>query len=89
MDLNRYLAKPLYRKIVAFFAEHPESIDSPRGVATWIRASRDEVGRALEVLTRTGILVAHRGPTTTGYSLTRDAQLVSKIQHRLAKGQEP
>lgn len=83
MDFSHYLTKPLHKKIIAFFSEHPESVDSPRGVAAWVNAPREAVSRALEDLCRAGVLMAHPGPTTTGYSLTRDPQVLSKIRRSL------
>lgn len=86
MDLRRLLHKPLHRKIAVFFAEHPQSLDSPRGVAAWVQASREDVSQALEELAKAGVLIADRGPTTTGYALTRDAATIEKIQQCLGEG---
>ena len=89
MDLNRLLKSERHFKILAFFHENQASIDTPRGVATWIGDERSNVQRALEDLVKLDILVAHRSTSTTGYSYTRDAKLISKIgkllkQHRPA-----
>jgi len=89
MDLNRLLKSERHFKILAFFHENQSSIDTPRGVATWIGDERSKVQRALEDLVKLDILVADRATSTTGYSYTRDAKLISKIgkllkQHRPA-----
>jgi len=85
MDLNKALAPGIRLKIVKFFHENQASIDTPRGVAAWIGEDRSKVKKALEDLTSFDILVAHRSTSTTGYSYTRDAKLISKIGKLLKK----
>ncbi|MCX5678211.1 MAG: hypothetical protein NTY76_03785 [Candidatus Omnitrophica bacterium] len=85
MDLNKALVSGIRLKIVKFFHENQASIDTPRGVAAWIGEDRSKVKRALEDLTSFDILVAHRATSTTGYSYTRDAKLISKIGKLLKK----
>ncbi len=79
MDLNKAVVSGIRLKIVKFFHENQASIDTPRGVATWIGEDRSKVKRALEDLTSLDILVAHRSTSTTGYSYTHDTKLISKI----------
>jgi hypothetical protein len=79
MDLNRLLKSEIHLKILRFFHENQASLDTPRGVATWIGEDRSKVKRALEDLVNLDILVAHRSTSTTGYSYTRDAKLISRI----------
>lgn len=85
MDINKTLLSGIRLKIVRFFHENQSSIDTPRGVAAWIGEDRSKVKRALEDLTSCDILVAHRSTSTTGYSYTRDAKLISKIGKLLKK----
>lgn len=86
MDINKAFASPIHRKIIAFFHENQSSIDTPRGIATWTGEERLKVKKPLEDLVALKILVAHRSTSTTGYSYTRDAKLISKISRLLAKG---
>jgi hypothetical protein len=79
MDINKAFASSIHRKIIAFFHENQASIDTPRGIATWIGEERQKVKKPLEDLVALKILVAHRSTSTTGYSYTRDAKLISKI----------
>lgn len=51
-----------------FFAENEGSIDTPRGVSTWIGEDLESVRVALEELVKKGYLKAHRTPSTIGYS---------------------
>ncbi len=78
-NLNEALRSEIHLKIITFFHENQASIDTPRGVSTWIREDRSRVKQALEDLVELSILVAHRETSITGYSYTRDKKLISKI----------
>ena len=85
MERDELFASPLHLKIIKFFHENQASIDTPRGVATWIDEERPKVKAALEDLVRSKVLVAHRATSTTGYSYTCDEKTVSKIAKLLKK----
>jgi hypothetical protein len=85
MDIDGALRSEIHLKIMAFFHENQSSIDTPRGIATWIREERGKVKRALEDLARIKVLIAHRAPSTTGYSYTRDSKIISRIDRFLIK----
>ena len=85
MDLNKTLGSGIRIKIVRFFHENQSSIDTPRGVAAWIGEDRMVVKKTLEYLVSCDILVADRSTSTTGYSYTRDARLISSIGKLLKK----
>ena len=84
-DINKELRSDLYVNIVRFFHENQSSIDTPRGVSTWVREERAKVKKVLEELVGMKILVAHRATSTTGYSYTRNAKIISKIEKLLKK----
>ncbi|MCX5667838.1 MAG: hypothetical protein NTY34_05975 [Candidatus Omnitrophica bacterium] len=84
-DTNRTIQSDLHLKIMKFFHENQASIDTPRGVSTWVREDRAIVMKALEELVGMKILVAHRSTSTTGYSYTRNAKIISKIEKLLKK----
>ena len=88
MDINKIFQSDLNVKIISFFHENQASIDTPRGVATWIGEDRSKVKAALEILVKAEILVAHRATSTTGYGYTCDDKLISKIK-RLLKKRKP
>lgn len=83
MDTGKMLKKPLHMAIIRFFHENQASIDTPRGIATWIGEDRSKVHTVLEDLVRQKILTAHRAASTTGYSYTRDMKLISKFKKLL------
>ena len=79
MDNKKVFSSPIHLKIIKFFHENQSSIDTPRGVATWIGEDRAKVKAALEDLVKNKILIADRATSTTGYGYTRDTALISKI----------
>ena len=83
MDLEKILKNELYRAIIEFFHENQSSIDTPRGVATWVKEERSTVKRALDRLVQYGILIDHQVPSTTGYSYTRNKKLIKEIEQQL------
>ena len=85
MDLNKALKSAVHVKVIKFFHENQASIDTPRGVATWIGEERARVKRVLEDLVGLNILVAHRSTSTTGYSYTNDARVISKMKKLIKK----
>ena len=84
-DTDKTVQSDLHLKIMKFFHENQASIDTPRGVSTWVREDRAKVKKALEELVSMKILVAHRSTSTTGYSYTRNAKIISKIEKLLKK----
>jgi predicted transcriptional regulator len=85
MHLDKIIGSPVHLKILKFFHENQASIDTPRGVATWVDEERAKVKKVLEDLVESGILVAHRATSITGYSYTNDPKLISKISRLLEK----
>jgi len=84
-DTNKAFQSDLHLKIMKFFHENQASIDTPRGVSTWVREDRAKVKKALEELVIMKILAAHRSTSTTGYSYTRNVKIISKIEKLLKK----
>jgi hypothetical protein len=85
MDITKMLRSEIHMKVLRFFHENQASIDTPRGIATWIGEDRAKVKAALEDLVALKILIAHRATSTTGYSYTRDEKIISKITRILKK----
>ncbi len=83
MELKRVLKNQAYRSILKFFNENPNSVDTPRGVATWTNQEIGKVRASLKKLSQLGLLIAHDSPSTTAYSYTEDAKTISKINKLL------
>jgi hypothetical protein len=81
MDIPKLLKKSdIHSEIVRFFHENPACIESPRGISVWVRADVSKVKPVLEELTRSGVLVAHKVSSTTGYSYTRNDKIISMVR---------
>jgi len=84
MDLRDLINKSrLHRDIVSFFNDNPAAIDTPRGIATWVRGDNSKVEYVLEDLVTSGIVIADRTPSTVGYSYTSDPKIIAKVKHIL------
>lgn len=80
MKLNKYLQSQINRKIIKFFLENPSSIDTSRGIATWINENVNKTEKALKELVKAKILVLHSSNATSAYGYTTDAHIISKIK---------
>jgi len=83
MAVGKLLRDKLCRDITRFFHDNQSSIDTPRGIATWVKEERAAVKKALDKLTAAGVLLDHRVSSTTGYSYTRDRKLIREIDKQL------
>jgi hypothetical protein len=89
MNIDDALKSGIHIKIIKFFYENQTAIDTPRGVATWIREDRSKVKKALEELAALNILKDHPVPSTTGYSYTQNKTVASRIAKSLKKRKTP
>jgi len=83
MKLEKYLDTEINRKIIRFFLENPSSIDTSRGIATWINENADRTEKALYTLANAKILILHKTGLTIAYACTTDKRTISKIRLRL------
>ena len=83
MNLKKFFDRDIYKKIIIFFHQNPSSIDTPRGVATWINYDRSKVNKALKELSRQKILNAHKSAAATGYSYTTDKKIIKEVKKHL------
>ncbi|MBP7055976.1 MAG: hypothetical protein KBB52_03905 [Candidatus Omnitrophica bacterium] len=83
MNIKDAFNSSIHRKIIQFFHENQASIDTPKGVATWVGEDRSKVKDALEDLVDLKVLVPHRATSTTGYGYTRDMKIIKQIGNLL------
>ncbi len=83
MEIEKLLKKGCFRKILEFFSENPNALDTPRGIATWINQEVKHVAPALDKLEKLGYLIEHRVSSTIGYSYTRDKKKIAMISRIL------
>ncbi|MFH1753433.1 MAG: hypothetical protein ABH875_04550 [Candidatus Omnitrophota bacterium] len=79
MEIDKLLKNLDHIKILRFFHENPNSIDTARGVATWTNVDIKNARSALKRLTTHGLLIAHKVSSTTAYSYTRNKNSIRKI----------
>lgn len=88
MSVKKLINKSaLHRDIASFFIENPSSLDTPRGISTWVKHDRARVEKALDELAAAGILIAHKTSSTTGYSLTGSKKITEEIKRALRSQQ--
>ena len=85
MRLDRYLQSKINRKIIRFFLENPSSVDTSRGIATWINENIHKTEKALKELVKARILISHGDDATSAYGYTTDIHIISKIKTGLEK----
>lgn len=73
------VGSPQHRKIILFFLDNPNSIDTPRGVAAWTNVSLADTRRILEELTKKGLLRAYRTSSTIAYSLAEKKKAMKLV----------
>ncbi|MEA3305441.1 MAG: hypothetical protein U9R52_01345 [Candidatus Omnitrophota bacterium] len=80
MRVEKYLKRKINRKIIKFFLENLSSIDTPRGIATWINEDVDKTKKALKELADARILVFHGADTTSAYACTSDKRVIAGLR---------
>ena len=84
VDLKKICAVPLNLKIISFFYENPQTLDTSRGLAAWLNHEPGEVKKALDFLVDRKILVAHRTRSTIAYAYTQNKGIINQIKKFLA-----
>ncbi len=74
---------PSQRRILRFFQEHPQAVETVRGISTWIGLEPKMILEALEGLVSRKWLVPIKTSAVTGYTLTRNERLLGQIQEAL------
>lgn len=81
MALKKLINKSgLHRDIATFFIENPASLDTPRGISAWVKQERSKVKKVLDELAEFGVLIAHKATSMTGYSFTRNKNIIRQIK---------
>lgn len=88
MKIQKTLDSEIKRDIVNFFHRNQTTIDTAKGIATWVDFELEEVEIALEELVKSNILVAHRTTSTTGYAYTQDNQIIRLIDKHIKKSKQ-
>jgi len=81
----KQLASESHIKVVQFFMDNPNSVDTPRGVSAWTNLSLNDSRDILEELAKKGILRAYRTSSTVGYSLTENKKVLKMLDRMKVK----
>lgn len=68
------------RKILLFFNENSNCIDTAKGISLWINGDIDITQKALNQLVKEGIITSHTTASTTAYAYTNNKEIVKKIE---------
>ncbi len=68
------------RKILLFFNENPNCIDTAKGISLWISWDIDIIQKALNQLVEEGLITSHQTASTTAYAYTNNKEIVKKIE---------
>ncbi len=71
------------RRILQFFRENSNAIETARGIATWLAAEPNLVQEALEGLVNRKWLAIHKTDVVTGYALTSNEHALVQIEQAL------
>ena len=81
MDLEKILKSKTNLKIIKFFDQHPQCIDTAEGVSTWTGISLKTTNAALKKLIRHKIILEYKSLSTTAYAYTHDKKIATKVHN--------
>lgn len=73
------------RKILFFFNENPNCIDTVKGISLWISGDMDAIQKTLNQLVKEGIITSHSAASTAAYAYTNNKEIVKKIEKYIKK----
>jgi len=79
-NIKRLLKNDTARKILFFFNENPNCIDTAKGISLWIGGDVDNIQKALNQLVKECLITSHQTASTTAYAYTNNKQIVKKIE---------
>jgi hypothetical protein len=85
VDLKRICESALNLKIVSFFHENPQVLDTAQGLCAWINYDCAKIKKALDFLVSQDILVAHRTGATVAYAYTQQKEIVKQVERFLRR----
>ena len=68
------------KKILFFFNENPNCIDTSKGISLWIGEDISVIQKALDQLVENGVITSHQTASTTAYAYTNNRGVVKKIE---------
>ncbi|MDO8603032.1 MAG: hypothetical protein Q7O04_04190 [Candidatus Omnitrophota bacterium] len=82
-NIKHLFKKGLSGKILLFFNENPNCIDTAKGISLWIGGDINNTQKVLNQLVKEGIIVCHRTASTNAYAYTNNKEIIKKIEKYL------
>ncbi len=79
-NIKRLFKNDAARKILFFFNENPNCIDTAKGISLWVGGDVNSIQKALSHLAKEGVITNHQTASTTAYAYTNNKQTVKKIE---------
>lgn len=79
-NIKRLFKNEAARKILFFFNENPNCIDTAKGISLWIGGDMNTIQKALNQLVKEGIIASHQTASITAYAYTNNKKVVKKIE---------
>ncbi|MBU4312999.1 MAG: hypothetical protein KJ706_09805 [Candidatus Omnitrophica bacterium] len=81
--IERLFKNELARKILLFFNENPQCIDTAKGISVWVGCGADNAQKILNKLVKEGVLVNHKSMSMDAYSYTTQRDIIKKVERRI------
>jgi len=79
-NIKKLFENETTKKVLLFFNENPQCIDTAKGISVWIGCDAPAVKKAADRLVDKGILVNHKTASTDAYSYTNQRDIIKKIE---------
>ncbi|MDP2921683.1 MAG: hypothetical protein Q8O12_04895 [Candidatus Omnitrophota bacterium] len=79
-NIKRLFKNEAARKILLFFNENPNCIDTAKGISLWIGGDINVIQKALAQLVKEGVITIHQAASTAAYAYTNNKEIVKKIE---------
>lgn len=79
-SIKRLFKSEAAGKILLFFNENSNCIDTAKGISLWIGGDMNVIQKALNQLVKEGVITSHTTASTTAYAYTNNKEIVKKIE---------
>lgn len=79
-NIEHLFKNAVTKKVLFFFNENPQCIDTAKGISVWVDCDADLVQKTLHKLVKEGILINHKTPSIDAYSYTNQRGIVKRIE---------
>jgi len=84
-DIKQLFKNEVAKKILLFFNENPQCIDTAKGISVWVGCDVEMVQKTLNKLVTRGVLINHKTASTNAYSYTNERDIVKEIERYIEK----